>query len=46
MSPKFSLDDTENDPRYKAFVQQVVQYRTVYTLQDSEDYFAECPSEV
>ena len=46
MSPKFPPDETENDPRYKAFVQQVVQYRTVYTLQDDEDYFAECPSEV
>ena len=46
MSPKFPPDETENDPRYKAFVQQLVLYRTVYTLQDDEDYFAECPSEV
>lgn len=34
-----------NDPHYQEFVQRLVQTRSVFTLQDHEDYFAECPSE-
>ncbi len=35
----------ENDMRYTEFVRTLVQTRLVYTLQDSESFFAECPSE-
>lgn len=35
-----------SDPAYAEFVRTVVATQTVYTLQDGEDYFAECPSEV
>lgn len=35
----------EIDPRYTQFVQQVVRQCAVFTLQDEEDFFAECPSE-
>ncbi|QMT34385.1 DUF2750 domain-containing protein [Conchiformibius steedae DSM 2580] len=34
------------DPAYSDFIRTVVATGTVYTLQDGEDYFAECPSEV
>lgn len=36
----------DTDPAYTEFIRTVVATQTVYTLQDSEDYFAECPSEV
>lgn len=34
-----------NDLAYTQFVRQAVFTRAVYTLQDHEDFFAECPSE-
>lgn len=37
--------ETLNDPHYQAFVKRVVQTGIVFTLQDDEDFFAECPSE-
>lgn len=33
------------DPVYTEFVRTTVLTQTVYTLQDHEDFFAECPSE-
>ncbi len=33
------------DPVYAEFVRTAVLTQTVYTLQDNEDFFAECPSE-
>ena len=35
----------ESDPRYDAFVRRAVQSRMVYTLQDADGFYAECPSE-
>lgn len=35
----------EIDPRYIQFIQQTVQQRMVYTLQDEEGFLAQCPSE-
>lgn len=37
---------TQHDPNYAEFIRQVVSHQTVYTLQDSEDFYAECPSEI
>lgn len=34
-----------NDPAYTAFVQRIVETAVVYTLQDQDTFFAECPSE-
>ncbi|MDO4433854.1 MAG: DUF2750 domain-containing protein [Alysiella sp.] len=34
----------EIDPSYLQFVQHIVRNRTVYTLLDEEEYYAECPS--
>lgn len=35
----------EQDPVYRDFVRTAVLTQTVYTLQDGQDFFAECPSE-
>lgn len=35
----------QNDPRYDAFIKNVVKNQIVYTLQDDQNFFAECPSE-
>ena len=34
-----------NDPIYQQFITQVVQNQMVFTLQDEDESFAECPSE-
>lgn len=36
----------ENDPAYTDFIYKAISSQTVYTLQDKEDYYAECPSEI
>ncbi|SSY69966.1 DUF2750 domain-containing protein [Alysiella crassa] len=37
--------EPHTEPQYLEFIKQVVDTATVYTLQDHEDYYAECPSE-
>ncbi|MCG7656448.1 DUF2750 domain-containing protein [Wielerella bovis] len=39
------MQETDIDPRYTHFIQHTVRTRLVYSLQDREDFFAECPSE-
>ncbi|MDO5356530.1 MAG: DUF2750 domain-containing protein [Conchiformibius sp.] len=34
-----------SDAAYNSFINTILNRQTVYTLQDGEDYFAECPSE-
>lgn len=38
--------EIEINPDYKHFVQQIVQQERVFTLQDNDDNYAECPSEI
>lgn len=39
------MQNIDIDPRYTQFIQQTIRTRLVYSLQDEEDFFAECPSE-
>lgn len=41
---KTHLEHFDLSRRYDRFVRQIVRHDTVWTLQDDDDFFAECPS--